>query len=423
MRRMARVLVACCAAAGSVIVGLAVPDPSALPAYAAGIGFVGVTPARLLDTRDGTGAPVGAVGGGGQVDLQVTGRGGVPATGVSAVVLNVTVTEPTAAGFVTVWPAGETRPTASNLNFVPGQTVPNVVIAKVGAGGRVSLFNSAGATHLLADVNGYYTAGSQLVPIVPARLLDTRDGTGGITGPTNPGTEVDVVVAGHAGVPVGATSVVMNVTVTEPESSGYLTVWPNGAPRPTASNLNFVAGQTVPNLVISQIGAEGKISYFNNAGRLHVVIDVLGYVANPVSMTEALAPVAQVGYYIYTWDEATVPVQGQARSNSLRLSSTNICDISTPQFWVEYNLGRQWGTLATTLSFDDIKGTAVSKVRFRILGDGAVLVDKTLTFGQAVDVVANVSNVLRVRFEVLNANATASTCSTNPVFASPVLAK
>jgi hypothetical protein len=171
--------------------------------------------------------------------------------------------------------------------------------------------------------------------------------------------------------------------------------------------------------VISQIGAEGKISYFNNSGRLHVVIDVLGYVANPVSMTEALAPVASAGFY---WEEVTVPVQGQARLNSVRLSSTSICDIAAP-LWDEYNLGRQWGTLATTFSFDDTKGTAASKVRFRILGDGAVLIDKTLTFGQAVDVVANVSNVLRVRFEVLNANATASTCSSNPVFASPVLAK
>lgn len=90
------------------------------------------------------------------VGLAVTGRGGVPASGVSAVVLNVTVTEPTAGGFLTAWPAGEARPLASNLNFSPGQTVPNLVVVKVGVGGVVNLFNSSASTHMVADVAGWY---------------------------------------------------------------------------------------------------------------------------------------------------------------------------------------------------------------------------------------------------------------------------
>lgn len=113
--------------------------------------FTPVAPSRLLDTRSG--ATVGAAG---TVHLQATGRGGVPASEVSAVVLNVTVTQPTASSFLTAWPAGAARPLASNLNYVPGQTVPNLVVVKVGAGGVVDLFNSTGSTHVVADVAGWF---------------------------------------------------------------------------------------------------------------------------------------------------------------------------------------------------------------------------------------------------------------------------
>ena len=118
-----------------------------------------LTPTRVLDTGTGTGTPAAALGPGATLDVQFTGRGGVPSSGVSAVVLNVTVTEPTAHSHLTAFPAGETRPLASNLNFVPGQTVPNVVVAKLGAGGKVSLFNAAGSVRVIADVAGWYSSG------------------------------------------------------------------------------------------------------------------------------------------------------------------------------------------------------------------------------------------------------------------------
>src|ERR1035437_349915 len=123
-------------------------------------GYTSLTPSRLLDTRTGVGAPAGAVAAGGTVHLQVTGRGGVPASGVSAVVLNVTVTAPTSGGSITVYGDGTPRPGVSNLNFVAGQTVPNLVIAPVGANGKVALYNGSGGTvQLIADVSGYYLAG------------------------------------------------------------------------------------------------------------------------------------------------------------------------------------------------------------------------------------------------------------------------
>ena len=82
-------------------------------------------------------------------------RGGVPSN-AKAIVINVTAVAPTAGGYITVWPSGEARPESSNLNFVPGQTVPNLVITKVGIEGMVSFYNDAGDTHVIADVMGWF---------------------------------------------------------------------------------------------------------------------------------------------------------------------------------------------------------------------------------------------------------------------------
>jgi hypothetical protein len=123
-------------------------------------GFVSLVSTRLLDTRSGNGAAQAAVDGGHTVAVQVTGRGGVPSSGVSAVVLNVTVVAPARAGFVTVFGGGAARPSVSNLNFVAGQVVPNLVVAPVGADGTVDLYNgSTGSVQLLADVSGWFRSG------------------------------------------------------------------------------------------------------------------------------------------------------------------------------------------------------------------------------------------------------------------------
>ena len=116
---------------------------------------VSLPPSRVMDTRTNLGVtgPVPALG---TVSLQVTGQGGIPATGVSAVVVNVTAVNPTSTGYITVWPSGSTRTTTSNLNFQTGQNIPNLVVVPVGADGKIQLFNGSGGTvQLLADVTGY----------------------------------------------------------------------------------------------------------------------------------------------------------------------------------------------------------------------------------------------------------------------------
>jgi hypothetical protein len=119
----------------------------------------------------------GAVGAGRTLEVQVTGLAGVPSS-ADAVALNMTVVNAAAPGFATVYPCGQPRPEASNLNYAAGQTVPNLVLARPGANGRVCVYTYA-TIDLLADVSGFFPAGSGFTPIVnPTRILDTRNGIG-----------------------------------------------------------------------------------------------------------------------------------------------------------------------------------------------------------------------------------------------------
>lgn len=267
--------------------------PSAQPRLAAastatGGDYVPVGPARLMDTRpggstvDGQNAGTGALGPGVTVNLTVAGRAGVPGSGVLAVALSVTGTDPTAGTYVTAWPAGQVRPVASNVNLVPGQTAPSAVVVELGTGGQVSLFNHVGATDLVVDVVGYFPTGNDLVPGVPRRLLDTRagsptfDGQQSGGGALGPDSALAVQVDGRAFVaaPAGSTAV-LNVTGTDPTAATYLTAWPAGQARPLASNLNLVPGETSPNVVMVPVGAGGQISIYNHAGGTDVVVDLL----------------------------------------------------------------------------------------------------------------------------------------------------
>ena len=180
-RRSLSVLLGAALVAGALVA--ATPSASALVPPVAGA-FVSIPPSRVLDSRVGNGFS-GAVPAYGTVALQVAGRGGVPATGVAAVVLNTTVVTPTAPGYVTVFPSGTAQPLASNVNFLPGQTVPNLVTVQVGPDGKVNLYNgSAGPLHLVADVAGYYLS----APIPAPTISTVTPAAGYVTG----GTEVTI---------------------------------------------------------------------------------------------------------------------------------------------------------------------------------------------------------------------------------------
>lgn len=284
------------ALASTGVLVAAAPRPAL--AVTAGSTYVPLEPGRILDTRNGTGrgGVAGPILGGSSVELTVTGVGGVPPTGVDAVALNVTATNGTALhSYLTVFPTGTVRPLASNLNFTGGTTVPNLVIARVGANGKVTVYNNSGSADVIADVQGWYASatnpvGSRYAPLEPARLLDTRFGVGAPSGPVTAGQTVDLTVTGLGGVPSsGVNAVALNVTVTDVSGPDtFVTVFPGGTARPLASNLNAVRGQTVPNLVMARV-ANGRVSLYNNAGAVNLVADVQGWYALPNADPAGLA--------------------------------------------------------------------------------------------------------------------------------------
>lgn len=270
---------------------LTLPSVASVPVEVPG-SVSSLTPSRLLDTRIGQGFS-GPVGNGTVITLPVWGKGGVP-EGASAVLVNLTVTQPTAGGFLTAYVSGGSTPTVSNANFVAGTTIANLSLVPVGADGAIAIKASvAGSVHVIADVQGYIvggdvTAAGAVRPVTPSRLLDTRttqhvSGSGTVTLP----------VAGVAGVPADATAVVVNITVTGPTGAGFLTAWPSGLARPTASNVNFVKTQTVPNMAIVKVGDARSISIFNaNSGPVDVVVDIQGYVtAGVASLPGTVKPI------------------------------------------------------------------------------------------------------------------------------------
>ncbi|MCU1589180.1 MAG: N-acetylmuramoyl-L-alanine amidase [Frankiales bacterium] len=249
----------------------------------AGASYTGATPHRLLDTRLASQGP--AFGPGQVRTLAVRGGStGVPAD-ASAVALNVTAVGPTRVTDLRVYPthAGASPPTVSNLNPAPGAITAAAVIAAIGEDGTVSIRNAAGTVHVLVDVQGWYTAGTDagvFHPLDPRRLLDTRSGPA-----LAPGETRDLVVAGTGPVfdhptpvPFSGRVVVLNVTAIAGSGTDvrvYPT--PSDSSVPNASNINPSRGQTVPNTVLATVGRNGAIRLRNNSGDTHLIVDLSGW--------------------------------------------------------------------------------------------------------------------------------------------------
>jgi hypothetical protein len=264
------------------------------PASPVASAFVPLAPQRLFDTRD-EGASLSA---GQTTTRRVLGSAGVPASGVAAVVLTVTLVDATEAGFVTVWPADSPMPGVSNVNADRrGDTMANLVSVIVPADGRISLFTSSGG-HLLADVAGYYrtTTGPQrsgrFHTLTPARLADTR-----ATGTPTTGS-VDVTVTGLAAMPAtGVAAVAVNVTVTNARRAGFVTVYPKGSVRPNVSSLNVNDSvATAAGSAIVAPGTGGQLTVFTDTGG-DVIVDVSGWygdITDSLTTAGLFVPIAPV---------------------------------------------------------------------------------------------------------------------------------
>ena len=246
--------------------------------------FTPTTPRRLLDTRTPSGG--GPVVAGAPRDLVVEAPvqpTGAPST-ASAVVVNVTVTGGTAQSFVSAWPSGTSQPGVSNLNLLPGQTIANLAVVKIGDDGAIRFANAVGSVDVIVDLVGWFdpTSGSRFHPVEPDRILDTRDGTG-LSGKQGPGQTRALAVAGAAGtgVPAGATGMVANVTVADATAESFVSVFPGAGPRPDPfSNLNFATNQVIPNLTATGIAPDGTVGFYNHLGETHLIADLVGWYAS-----------------------------------------------------------------------------------------------------------------------------------------------
>jgi hypothetical protein len=256
-------------------------------------GYTAVSPRRVFDTRpnESPGALLGdfkaPIGGSVEVMADMLGlpNGVTPASGVSAVSLNVTVTNPVASGFITVYPCDQELELVSSVNFVAGQTVANAVIAPLAADGTIC-FHSNVQTDIIVDISGWFPSESGYAAAAsPARVFDTRPGEspgalrdvpkvkiGGLTE-----LKVDMTSLTDITPPLGVAAVSLNVTVTNPVGSGFVTVYPCGT-RPLVSSVNFIAGQTVANAVIAPLSDAGELCFFSNLGT-DLVVDINGFFA------------------------------------------------------------------------------------------------------------------------------------------------
>lgn len=231
-------------------------------------GFVSLAPDRLFDTRDGGGLPLDP---GEVASYQFT---GLPAD-ATAVALNITATSTGGPGFVSAYPCdAEEIPVVSNVNFTgAGQTVPNFSIVSLGSTQEICFYAST-TTHLLADVSGYFLwdGGDGFVPGAATRVFDTRDSGARVAA----GGVYTLDLTGRIG--ADATAIVMNVTATNTTADGFVTAFPCGQDPPRASNLNFRANQTRPNLVTVKVPSDLRVCFFASAAT-HLFADLAGWYA------------------------------------------------------------------------------------------------------------------------------------------------
>jgi adhesin/invasin len=273
--------------------GFYAPPPSASVAGQ----YHPLPPARTADTRcatnpsspfcaaiPGVNFNLPTIGPGATDNVQITGTAGVPASGVSAVIVNVGVTNTTAPSFLTAFPTGQSRPVVSNQNWVANETLSSKAVIPVGSGGQISLYNQFGSTDAVVDVDGYFsdaggTAGNFFTPMNPVRVIGNN--SGGVVVPS--GNSAFATIAGANGVPANATAGALNLTDVQPAQGNFLTSYPAGQAPPLATDVNFVPSNTynvVPNAAYTKVGTGGQVGVLNGpsgGGPTTVIADLFGF--------------------------------------------------------------------------------------------------------------------------------------------------
>ncbi len=262
--------------------------------------FVPVTPCRVADTRLAPGAFGGpALQGQTSRDFAIPESAcGIPST-AAAYSLNVAVVPHGGLGYLTVWPAGQTRPVLATLNSVDGRIKANAAIIPAGTNQAISVYATQ-TTDVILDIDGYFVAASSTTlaffPLTPCRVADTRGTNGPLGGPFLSGRleRIFPVLSSSCVIPDTAQAYSLNFAAIPHGGLGYMTVWPTGQSKPLVSTLNALTGTVTANAAIVPAGQQGAISVYPSSDT-DLVIDVDGYFApaqsgpQPLSLY-ALAP-------------------------------------------------------------------------------------------------------------------------------------
>ncbi|MBE1494757.1 hypothetical protein H4696_001857 [Amycolatopsis lexingtonensis] len=258
--------------------------PQAAHADAAGKGgdYVPFTSSKIvLDTRTGVGATAGVRGAASVTTFQALGVNGIPASGVSGLVLRVAAFTPSAESYLKVYPTGTARPGPAALNFPATQSLSNFAFVQPGANGKLDVYNNAGTTHVYVEVQGYFTSAPSgtsggLVPVTQVRAVDTTRGTGTDKAKIPPkGTITVNLTAG--GVPADATAIQAHVTVPETTAAGYLSATPVGNAKGVVL-ANYGKGMDTSSGGVIQLGTGGQVTFTNGGtASIDLVIDTMAY--------------------------------------------------------------------------------------------------------------------------------------------------
>ncbi|HEY3718476.1 MAG TPA: hypothetical protein VGL39_28480 [Jatrophihabitantaceae bacterium] len=279
------------AAAVSVLALAVVANAPAAHADAAGQGGNYVALAQegnLMDTRSGTGVPKAKVGAGGSVTFQATGVGGVPSTGVSAVLIDFTAISPTATTYLRINASGASGGGTSELNIAASSApLSNSATVAVGSDGKLTVYNSAGTVDVRVDVQGYFTSTNGasgpggFVPVPYTGLVDTRSGVGAPKAKIAANGSLTVTLTGGV-IPADADSVYLDLVVFS-TAAGWIGRYPAGGTVATTSVLDFLSGTTSSG-VTAKLGPSGKVTFVNrSSAAIDLALEAEGYTSPAVT--------------------------------------------------------------------------------------------------------------------------------------------
>ncbi len=255
-----------------------------------GTGFVAIAPVRLVDTRNGIGAPQAPVGA--RCVLRVELSDASAPVGATAAVLTVTSAGAPRPTFLTVYACGSARPYVSHLNPRPGDPVPGLAIVPLDAT-RAACIYVDDATEVLVDLTGWYApAGSPLHELTPLRVLDTRSAprTPGLApGRPQDGTTIRIPLAGGA-LPAEARAVAAVVTLTNATQQTFATAAPCGS-LPGTSTVNTLPGLDRGAPAMVGLDAGGDLCVFLERSA-DVIVDITGWYGDdsPATGVPLVAP-------------------------------------------------------------------------------------------------------------------------------------